>query len=67
MSAKLGGLELEFVVSMGAHLWNLSSWLMYKDGGSLESLSLKVWRSFGNSCFSCVMTVVLVVNVKGFV
>ena len=63
---KFGGLELEFVVSMGGHLWNLSSWLMYEAGGSLESRDLKVWRSFGISCLSCVVTFALVVNVKGF-
>ena len=67
VSAKMGCLELEFYESRDVYLWNLSSGQMYEAGGSLERLDLKIWRNFEISCFSCVITFVLVVNVKGCV
>ena len=41
------------------------TWGLDKSSRSLGFLSLKVWRSFGISCFSCVAISVLEVNGKG--
>ena len=55
--------EVEICEAFGDQLRNLHTWAVEEARGNLVVLSLKVWRSFGISCFSCVTIYVLVVKV----
>ena len=58
--------EVELCEVFGDQLRNLHTWAVEEVEGSLVVRSVKVWRSFGISCFSYVTIFVLMVNVKGF-
>ena len=54
--------EVEICEVFGDQLRNLHTWAVEEDSRSLVVRSLKVLRSFGISCFSCVTIFELVVK-----